>query len=84
MSTTKGRFGPGDRSHVFSHSYQAWQLLNATQPCDDCLVIKQTKAIRDENTTIVNGVGKNEKGLEGESASTANRFAHDIRLHSAS
>ena len=45
MSTTKGRFGPGDRSHVFSHSYQAWQLLNATQPCDDCLVIKQTKAI---------------------------------------
>ena len=80
MSTTKGRFGPGDRSHVFS----AWQLLNATQPCDDCLVIKQTKAFLDENTTIVNGAGKNEKGLEGESASTANRFAHDIRLHSAS
>ena len=45
MSTTKGRFGPDDRSYVVSHSHQAWQLLNATQPCDDCLVIKQTKAI---------------------------------------
>jgi hypothetical protein len=44
-STTKGRFGPGDGSHVVSHPHQAWQLLNATQPCDDCLVIKQTKAI---------------------------------------
>lgn len=44
-STTKGRFGPGDRSHAVSHSHQAWQLLNAAQPCDDCLVIKQTKAI---------------------------------------